>query len=66
MGRGEDIDLSQDFEDLQDSRVRVREYVGQELISDETFNIETDMSGMMDIITQARFNSEKTDEKWWS
>ena len=66
MGRGEDTDLSQDFEDLQESRVRVREYVGQELISDETFNIETDMSGMMDIITQARRNSEKTDEKWWS
>ena len=63
MGRGEDTDLSQDFEDLQESRVRVREYVGQELISDETFNIETDMSGMMDIITQARRNSEKTDEK---
>ena len=51
MGRGEDTDLSQDFEDLQESRVRVREYVGKELISDETFNIETDMSGMMDIIT---------------
>ena len=50
----------------QEDRVRVREYVGQELISDETFNIETDMSGMMDIITQARRNSEKTDEKWWS
>ena len=66
MGRGEDTDLSQDFEDLQESRVRVREYVGKELISDETFNIETDMSGMMDIITQARRNSEKTDEKWWS
>ena len=66
MGKGEDTDLSQDFEDLQESRVRVREYVGQELISDETFNIETDMSGMMDIITQARRNSEKTDEKWWS
>ena len=66
MGRGEDTDLSQDFEDLQESRVRVREYVGQELISDETFNIETDMSGMMDIITQAHRNSEKTDEKWWS
>ena len=66
MGRGEDTDLSQDFEDLQESGVRVREYVGQELISDETFNIETDMSGMMDIITQARRNSEKTDEKWWS
>ena len=63
MGRGEDTDLSQDFEDLQESRVRVREYVGQELISDETFNIETDMSGMMVIITQARRNSEKTDEK---
>ena len=63
MGKGEDTDLSQDFEDLQESRVRVREYVGQELISDETFNIETDMSGMMDIITQARRNSEKTDEK---
>tara|TARA_Y100000813_G_C23916336_1_gene236746 strand:- start:225 stop:416 length:192 start_codon:yes stop_codon:yes gene_type:complete len=63
MGRGEDTDLSQDFEDLQESGVRVREYVGQELISDETFNIETDMSGMMVIITQARRNSEKTDEK---
>ena len=53
-------------EGAQDVRVRVREYVGQDLISDETLNIETDLSRMMGIIRQASRNSEKTDEKWWS
>ena len=53
-------------EGSQDDRVRVREYAGQELISDETLNVETDLSRMMEIISQASRNSEKTDEKWWS
>ena len=53
-------------EGSQDDRVRVREYSGQELISDETLNVETDLSRMMEIISQASRNSEKTDEKWWS
>ena len=49
-----------------DDRVRVREYAGQELISDETLSVETDLSRMMEIISQASRSSEKTDEKWWS
>ena len=50
----------------QEDRVRVREYSGQELISDEILSVETDMSRMMDIIRQASRKSKKTDEKWWS
>ena len=53
-------------EGAQDDRVRIREYAGQELISDETLNVETDLSRMLEIISQASSNSEKTDEKWWS
>ena len=53
-------------EGSQDDRVRVREYAGQELISDETLNVDTDLSRMMEIISQASRNSERTDEKWWS
>ena len=53
-------------EGSQDDRVRVREYADQELISDETLNVETDLSRMMEIISQASRNSERTDEKWWS
>lgn len=50
----------------QDDKVRIREYIGQEQISDETVNVETNMSRMMDIIRQASRNSGKKDENWWS
>ena len=47
-------------------KLRIREFSGQDPVSEETVNIDRDMSKVMDIVRQALRNSEKTDEKWWS
>ena len=50
----------------EDDKLRIREFSGQDPVSEETVNIDRDMSKVMDIVRQALRNSEKTDEKWWS
>ena len=50
----------------EDDKLRIREFSGQDPVSEETVNIERDMSKVMTIVRQALRNSEKSDEKWWS
>ena len=50
----------------EDDKLRIREFSGQDPVSEETVNIERDMSKVMNIVRQALRNSEKSDEKWWS
>ena len=50
----------------EDDKLRIREFSGQDPVSEETVNIDRDMSKVMDIVRQALRNSEKSDEKWWS
>jgi hypothetical protein len=50
----------------EDDKLRIREFSGQDPVSEETVNIDRDMSKVMDIVREALRNSEKTDEKWWS
>ena len=50
----------------EDDTLRIREFSGQDPVSEETVNIERDMSKVMTIVRQALRNSEKSDEKWWS
>ena len=54
------------MEGEEDDKLRIREFLGQEPVSDEIVDIERDMSRMLDILRQALRNSEKNDEKWWS
>ena len=50
----------------EDDKLRIREFSGQDPVSEKTVNIERDMSKVMTIVRQALRNSEKSDEKWWS
>ena len=50
----------------EDDKLRIREFSGQDPVSEETVNIDRDMSKVMDIVRQAVRNTEKKDEKWWS